>query len=74
MNMRVDSKLIGEVLKYWDDRKTQAMIESLRVEMRRDLRKCPRQEIPLLEDVIERLSDKNFWITLDMVVGYEFTP
>ena len=74
MNMRVDSKLIGEVLKYWDDRKTQAMIESLRVEMRRDLRKCPRQEIPLLKDVIERLSDKNFWITLDMVVGYEFTP
>ena len=74
MNMRVDSKLIGEVLKYWDDRKTQAMIESLRVEMRRDLRKCSRQEIPLLEDVIERLSDKNFWITLDMVVGYEFTP
>jgi hypothetical protein len=72
--MRVDARFIAETCKYWDDSKTQALLEALRVEMRRDLRKCSRNEAPFVESIIEQLDSKEFWLTLDWMMGYEFNP
>ena len=74
MSMRVDSRLIADIYKYWDDNKTQALIEALRVEMRRDLKRCSRNEAPLVESIIEQLNSKDFWFTLNWIIGYEFHP
>lgn len=74
MSIRVDTRNIADTLKYWDDNKTKAYLDSIRVEIRRDLRKCPKNDVPILESIIEQLDTKEFWVMLDYMTSFSFTP
>lgn len=74
MSIRVDARFVHDVVKNWGDPKTNAYLDSMRVEMRRDLKKCNRNMAPILESLIEELSNEEFWVKMDWMFDFRFTP
>ena len=75
MSIHVGPKLIEDILKHWDDDGVKELLEAMRVEMRRDLRKCPNKNfVPILESIIEQLETKEFWKMIDYITNFEFDP
>ena len=74
MSIRVDSQFVHDVVRHWGDPKTNAFIDSMRVEMRRDLKRSNRNMIPILESLIEELSSEEFWVKMDYIYNFRFTP
>ncbi len=74
MSIKVDRRFIENTLKYWGDDKTDALLEAMRVELRRDLRKCSKNEAPIVESIIEQMGTEEFWEMLNWVTEYQFNP
>ena len=74
MSIRVDARFVQDVVKHWGEPKTNAYIEAMRVEMRRDLRKCNRNMAPILESLIDELPNEEFWVKMDWMYNFQFSP
>ena len=73
-NMQVDRRFIENTLKNWGSDNTEALLEALRVDLRRNLRKCSKDEAPVFESSIEQMDTEDFWLMLDIITNYQFTP
>ncbi len=70
--MKIDSRLIQNVVKNWNKDSTSDLIEAIRVELRRDVRKAHKDDIPIYERLIEEMPTQEFWIMLDILSEFTF--
>ncbi len=74
MSIEIDRSFIARLLKDWDEDESKALLDALRVELRRDLRGANRNDVPIFESIIEQMDNRDFWVMLDVVIGYKFNP
>jgi len=74
MSIEINANFIDHVLKKWDDEDTTALLDALRVELRRDLRGANKNTAPIFESTIEQVDNHDFWVMLNVVYGYRFEP
>ncbi len=74
MSIHVGPNFIKDLLHHWGDDGTKALLEAMRVEMRRALRQCPKNLVPIFESIIDQLETREFWIMIEIINGFEFDP
>jgi hypothetical protein len=74
MTIEINPSFVNRVFNKWDEAETTEVLDALRVELRRDLRKANRNDVPIFESIIEQMDSRDFWGMLDVVMGYKFNP
>lgn len=74
MSIDVNQSFINRLLDKWDEAETTELLDALRVELRRSLRGANNKEAPAFQSIIEQMDNREFWVMLNVLYGYEFNP
>jgi hypothetical protein len=70
MQMRINTKIIEDIVKHFEDPKIQDMLEAIRVELKSDARKAKNEEaFTGLMNLAEKVMNEDFWCEMDYLLN-----